>query len=207
MKSADHPWDAIYKTEGRFFPEPFPRFNEVVQAFKDHRCSEILDLGCGSGRHLVHLVKEGLTAFGLDISPTGLRLTREWMVEEGLEADLVLADMREPLPFRDGSFRGVLSTQVIHHARIAAVRRAIHEILRVLVSGGVAFVTVSGRKDDVESEEIEPGTIVPMTGPEKGLPHHIFSEEALKKEFRDFHLMDVSIRAEGKVLAVLAVKP
>lgn len=207
MKSADHPWDEIFKTEGRFFPEPFPRFSEAVQIFKDNGCAEILDLGCGSGRHLVHLAKEGFKAFGLDISPTGLRLTREWVDEEGLEADLVLADMREPLPFRDDIFDGVLSTQVIHHARIAGVRRAISEIGRVLDSGGAAFVTVSGRKDEQESEEIEPGTIVPLTGPEKGLPHHIFSEKALKKEFRDFHLMDVSVRAEGKVLVIVARKP
>ena len=207
MKSSDHPWDEIYKTKGRFFPEPFPRFNEVVQIFKDNGCSEILDLGCGSGRHLVQFAKEGFKVVGLDISPTGMHLTQEWVDEEDLEADLVLADIREPLPFRDGSFKGVLSTQVIHHARIAGVRSAIQEIWRVLVPGGVAFVTVSGRKDEVESEEIEPGTIVPLKGPEKGLPHHIFSEEALKKEFRDFHLMDVSVRAEGKVLAILARKP
>jgi SAM-dependent methyltransferase len=207
MKSSDHPWDKIFKAEGRFFPEPFPRFNEVVQIFKDHGCSEILDLGCGSGRHLVHLNRNGFKATGLDISATGLHLTREWVDEEGLEADLVLADTREPLPFCDDSFNGVLSTQVIHHAQIAGVRNAIQEIWRVLVSGGVAFVTVSGRKDEVESEEIEPGTIVPKTGPEKGLPHHIFSEETLKKEFQDFHLKDLSVRAEGKVLAVLAMKP
>jgi SAM-dependent methyltransferase len=207
MKSTDHPWDKIFKTEGRFFPEPFPRFNEALQVFKDHDCSEILDLGCGSGRHLVHLAKEGYRVIGLDISPTGLRLTREWVDEENLEADLVLADMREPLPFRDGSFRGVLSTQVIHHARIASVRSAIQEIWRVLGSGGVVFVTVSGRKDEGEFEEIEPGTVVPLTGPEKGLPHHIFSEGELREEFRDFHLMDFSVRAEGKVLAVSARKP
>lgn len=207
MKSSDHPWDEIFKTEGRFFPEPFPRFNEVVQIFKDRGCSGILDLGCGSGRHLVHLAKEGFKTIGLDFSPTGLHLTRAWMVEEALEADLVLADMREPLPFRDDSFKGVLSTQVIHHARIVGVRSAIREIWRVLVPGGVAFVTVSGRKDEVKSEEIEPDTFVPLTGPEKGLPHHIFSEEALKEEFRGFHLMDVSVRAEGKVLVIVARKP
>jgi SAM-dependent methyltransferase len=207
MRSNDHPWDEIFKSEGRFYPEPFPRFNEVVQIFKDHGCSEILDLGCGSGRHLIHLAQEGFKAVGLDISPTGLRLTHEWMDEEGLEADLVLADMREPLPFREGSYNGLLSTQVIHHARIAGVRSAIQEIWRVLVSGGVAFITVSGRKDEGELEEIEPGTIVPLTGPEKGLPHHIFSKQELREEFQDFDLMDFSVRAEGKVLAVLVRKP
>ncbi len=206
MKSSDHPWDAIYKTEGRFFPEPFPRFNEVVQLFKDHNCSKILDLGCGSGRHLVQLAKEGFKAIGLDISPSALNLTQEWVDKEDLEVDLVLADMREPLPFQDGSFKGLLSTQVIHHARIAGVRNAIRETWRVLVSGGVAFITVSGHKDEEEFEEIEPGTVVPLTGPEKGLPHHIFSERELRDEFQDFDLMDFSVRAEGKVLAILARK-
>ncbi|UCF62310.1 MAG: class I SAM-dependent methyltransferase [Anaerolineaceae bacterium] len=207
MRSTDHPWDEIFKSEGRFFPEPFPRFNEVVQIFRDHGCSEILDLGCGSGRHLIRLAQESFKVYGLDISPTGLHLTREWLSDEGLEADLVLADMRKPLPFREGNFTGVLSTQVIHHARIAGVRSAIQEIWRVLVSGGLAFVTVSGRRDEGEFEEIEPGTIVPLTGQEKGLPHHIFSEGKLREEFQDFDLLDFSLRAEGKVLAVLARKP
>jgi SAM-dependent methyltransferase len=207
MNSTDHPWDKIFQAEGRFFPEPFPRFNEVVQIFKDHGCSHILDLGCGSGRHLVHLAMEGFMTFGLDISPTGLHLTREWVSAEALEVDLVCADFRQALPYRDSSFSGVLSTQVIHHARFAGVRNAIQEIWRVLVAGGIAFVTVSGRKDEGEFEEIEPGTYVPLTGQEKGLPHYIFSEDKLRAEFHQFELMDFSVRAEGKVLAVFVRKP
>jgi SAM-dependent methyltransferase len=207
MRPADHPWEKIFHKEGRFYTEPFPRFSEVVQLFKDNQCSAILDLGCGSGRHLVHLRREGIKVTGLDISASGLRLTREWLVEEDLEAALLQGDMRQPLPFRDGSFTGVLSTQVIHHSRIAGVRCAIQEIWRVLDSGGLAFVTVSGRKDEGESEEIEPGTIVPLTGPEKGLPHHIFTEKTLKAEFRDFDLLDFSVRAEGKVLVIVVRKP
>lgn len=190
------------------FREPFARFDEVVETFRVHGCSIILDLGCGSGRHVVHLAKQGFQSLGLDISATALCLARSWLRREGHGAALVLADVRQPLPFCDGSFDGVLSTQVIHHARIAAVRAAIGEIKRVLAPGGLAFVTVSGRKDaGVEFEEIEPGTFVPTTGPETGLPHHIFSVEELLYEFQDYQVMDVSIRAEGKVLAVLARKP
>ncbi len=71
----------------------------------------------------------------------------------------------------------------------------------------MAFVSVAARKDDEEFIEIEPGTIVPLTGSEAGLPHHIFSEEELRMEFRDFKVMDVSLRAEGKVLVITARKP
>ena len=175
MNTEEHPWETIYKKNGRVFLEPFPRFHEVVDLFIEHGCSEILDLGCGCGRHTVHLAMENFKTFGLDISPTGIGLTREWLHDQGLESRIVLSDFRHPFPFRSGSFSGVFSTQVIHHARIASVRLAIREILRVLSSGGVAFITVAARKDDEEVVEIEPGTVVPLTGSEAGLPHHIFS--------------------------------
>lgn len=207
MTSAEHPWEKIYKKDGRIFPEPFPRFHEAVDLFVEHGCSEILDLGCGSGRHTVHLAMENFKTFGLDISATGLGLTQDWLYEKGLESRLVLSDFRHPLPFREGSFSGVFSTQVIHHARIIAVRLAIREIWRVLSPGGVAFISVAAGKDDEEFEEIEPGTIVPLTGSEAGLPHHIFSEEELRMEFRDFQVWDVSLRADGKVSVITACKP
>lgn len=208
MSTIPHPWEGIYKREGRVFPEPFPRFNEVAETFRAQGCSVILDLGCGSGRHTVHLAGQGFQPLGLDISPTALCLAQAWMKAERHEPSLALADTRQPLPFRDGSIEGVLSTQVIHHARIASVRLAICEILRVLVPGGLAFVTVSGRKDaGLKFEEIEPGTFVPLTGPEAGLPHHIFTVEELREEFRAYQVLDISVRAEGAVLAVLARRP
>lgn len=208
MSLTVHPWEEIYRRKGRVFPEPYPRFGEIVETFRTHDCRAILDLGCGSGRHVVHLARQGFRPLGVDLSPTALSLTQAWLCEEGHEADLTLADTRQPLPFRESSFDAVLSTQVIHHARLAAVRLAIGEILRVLVPGGLAFVTVSGRKDPgVEFELIEPGTWVPLSGPEAGLPHHIFSVSELRSEFRAYEILDVSVRAEGAVLAVLGRKP
>ncbi len=202
----DHPWEQIYQKGWRGEENPFPRFYEVVSIFKDFSCSQVLDLGCGSGRHLIHLAREGFRVVGMDFSPTALRLTREWGLKEQSEASVALADMRIPLPFKDNSFDAVFSTQVIHHARLDVVRRTIQEIFRVLVIGGLAFITVSARKDDLEHIEIESNTYIPRTGPEKGIPHHIFTEEDFKLELRAFHILEVSLRAEGKVLAVLAQK-
>lgn len=208
MNRAAHPWEVIYRKDGRVFPEPFPRFGEVVDVFRAHGCSLVLDVGCGSGRHIVHLARQGFRPLGLDISPTGLHLAQTWMREEGREPILALGDTREPLPFRDNCIQCVLSTQVIHHARINAVRLAIEEIWRVLEPGGLAFVTVSGRRDPgLEFEEIEAGTFVPLSGPEAGLAHHIFTVEELRSEFQSFRILELSVRAEGAVLAVLAQKP
>jgi len=208
MCSEIHPWENIFKNDGWPFYEPFPRFGEIIQIFRDNGCCHILDLGCGNGRHIVHLEKEGFRTVGVDISPTGLQLTQQRLVSEKLKTELVLADIRFPLPFRNNSFDGLLSTQVIHHARVAQVRLAIHEIWRIISSDGLTFVTVSGKMDeDEEYEEIEPNTFVPLSGDEKGLPHHIFNVNEVREAFRAFILEDVSVRAEGHVIAILARKP
>lgn len=207
MKIVSHPWEAIYAREGRIFTDPIPAFSDVSERFVHHSCRRILDLGCGNGRHVIALVKQGFETVGLDISPTGLRLTREWLEAEAIHAGLVAADFRHQLPFIGGCFDGLISTQVIHHAKIKEVRMAIAEIWRVLKDDGMAFVTVAGRKHkDLPYEEIEPGTFIPLEGTEKGLPHHIFTEEELRREFSAFHVQQMERRAEGRVIISWLIK-
>jgi len=207
MSAASNPWDSIYEREGRVFTEPFQKFDAVVEKFALHRCRRILDLGCGNGRHVVALTREGFNTVGFEFSLTGLRLAREWLGEEGLRAGLVGADARQCFPFEAGSFEGLLSTQVIHHARLSEVRVTIQEMWRVLANGGIAFVTVAGSKNEgIVWEEVETGTFVPLDGSEKGLPHHIFSEEELRSEFEVFQIDEISRRDEGKVLALWLTK-
>jgi SAM-dependent methyltransferase len=203
-----HPWEAIYATDGRVFEEPFPGFDEVVRIFKQNRCKRILDLGCGSGRHSVHLASEGFSVLGADIAQSGLKLADRWAHEAGLKLPFIQADTRVGLPFAAAAFDGVLSTQVIHHALLAQIQRTIKGIQRILAPGGVAFITVASRKDEgIQFEEVEPGTLIPMTGSEAGLPHHIFDEEELRYEFRTFRILDLTSRADGKVLAIWVRNP
>jgi predicted SAM-dependent methyltransferase len=101
----------------------------------------------------------------------------------------------------------LISTQVIHHALLVEVRRAIREIWDVLSEGGIAFVTVPGQKDkDVAYREIEPGTFIPLDGPERGLAHHFFSEEELRQEFALFKIEEIGLRDRGKVIAMWVKK-
>ena len=73
---------------------------------------------------------------------------------------------------------------------------------RVLSYGGIAFVTLAGMKSESEAfEEVEPGTFIPLDGSEKGLPHHIFTEDELRSEFGAFQIREFRRAAEGRVLA------
>jgi SAM-dependent methyltransferase len=64
----------------------------------------ILDLACGTGRHLIPLSKQGFSLIGLDLSPELLRIAKsQWN-----QAQVVLADMRF-LPFKHEVFAAVIS--------------------------------------------------------------------------------------------------
>lgn len=166
----------------------------------------MLDLGCGSGRHVVFLARQGFDVLGIDNSPTALRLSRQWLLQEGLDARLVLADMRRPLPLHSGTCDAVLSTQVIHHALLAIVQGTARELSRVLRPGGLLFLSVPLNPDPEDVfEAIEPGTIVPTTGPEKGLPHHFFVPDELCSLFPDFTILELDQIGE-RILTLLGIR-
>lgn len=199
-------WDEIFQKEGRVYHETFPRFDWLVQQFKYHGCERILDLGCGSGRHVLHLTKLGFDVMGLDYSPTGIQLAKQWLYDERMEAPILQADMRSPLPFKSNAFQGILSTQVIHHTQLATIRSTVDEIWRILTPGGLAFVTVPAHRNVNEGHvQIESNSFVPTEGSEKGLPHHIFTLDEFCSLFDRFQILEAAIKG-AKVITILATK-
>jgi SAM-dependent methyltransferase len=194
MSQSTNAWDRIFAQQGRVFTYPHEDMPRIVQLLKDREAGNILDLGFGTGRHVVYLARNGFSVYGLDNSLEGLEATREWLVDEDLEAELCLQDMVGEFPYEDGFFDAIISVQVIHHADLATIRGIVKEIYRVLRQGGLLFVTVPKLKNQAEKyEQLEPNTYIPLNGPEKGLPHHYFSPEELREVFGEFGIIDIHL--------------
>lgn len=82
---------------------------ELLALPEDTNCL-ILDLGCGSGLSATALEEAGHTWVGVDISSAMLDVAKD---RELVEGDLVLGDLGEGLPFRPGSFDGVISISAL----------------------------------------------------------------------------------------------
>lgn len=58
------------------------------------RSKEILDLGCGTGRHSIELAKRGYRVTGVDLSESQLGKAREKAIDSGLKIDFIRDDAR-----------------------------------------------------------------------------------------------------------------
>jgi len=135
-------WDKIFKKYGKFFTKPQEDIPKIVKLFKERGVKRVLDLGCGSGRHMVYLVKHDFEVYGIDISPQGIKIAREWLKKEKLKANLKVGDVYKKLPYQNDFFDAIISTQALHHNKIENIRKLIKEIERILKPGGLIFVTV-----------------------------------------------------------------
>lgn len=207
MSTPSKAWDEIFRRDGYIFIEIHEALPEFLAALP-HPPARVLDLGCGTGRHLVHLAGHGYTVFGLDRSEHGLQLSQVWLAEKNLSAaGLCVQDLKDPLPCANGAFDVVISTQVIHHATLAGVQNTVNEILRVLKPGGQVFVSTTlfpPQRPNVQ--EIEPGTYLPLEGSERGLPHHYFTEERLRQVFHAFTNHRIFVDST-RHLCLFAAKP
>ena len=196
MSQSANAWDGIFAQHGRVFTEPHEDMPGIVQLLNGRGANTVLDLGSGTGRHVVYLARNGFSVFGLDNSPEGIKATRQWLADEGLSAELRLQSMTERIPYGDAFFDAIVSVQVIHHADIATIRGIVEEVNRVLKRGGFLFVTVPQLRNQGETfEQLEPNTYIPLDGPERGLPHHYFTPEELREVFGGYDIEDIHLDA------------
>ncbi|MFX0031850.1 MAG: class I SAM-dependent methyltransferase [Candidatus Hodarchaeota archaeon] len=203
-------WNSIFTKEGKVFIEPHPDMEELVVSFQEKNIRKILDLGCGTGRHTIYLSKHGFEVYGLDSAPKGLEIAQQWLNEEDLEAKLIQHRIEKRFPFVDEFFDAVISIQVIHHNVMKDILFTVKEIERVLKREGYIFLTFpilkGGTKvDEWELKEIEKGTYIPLTGPEKDLAHHFFTIEEIHEVFSSFNLLKIYID-KTKHRAILGIK-
>jgi tellurite methyltransferase len=108
----------------------------------------VLDAGCGYGRNLVHLLREGCEVFAVDADLDGVEHVRQLSasLRTGLPAENFKVAQIEKMPFRDGFADVVICNSVLHFARDERhFRKLLTELWRVLRPGGMLFCRLGSR--------------------------------------------------------------
>ena len=146
----------------------------------------VLDLGCGDGRFTAELARMGAASTGVDIAEAALNRAR------GAHPDLDfrLAPIDGPLPFDDGSFDVVWTTEVIEH--VADTARWLSEVRRVLVPRGRLLLTTPSHG----RVRVAIGGIEAFSDP-LGDHLHLYTRKSLTALLAEFGFDEISVRTAG----------
>jgi tellurite methyltransferase len=108
----------------------------------------VLDAGCGYGRNLVHLLREGCEIFAVDADAAGIEHVRQLSasLNTRLPAENFQVALIEHMPFPDGFADVVICNSVLHFARDDRHFHAmLRDLWRVLRPGGMLFCRLGSR--------------------------------------------------------------
>jgi ubiquinone/menaquinone biosynthesis C-methylase UbiE len=155
---------------------------EITRLIDGFACESLLDVGCGDGRIMEMLWKEGRKTSGIDISAEMIKQSGQRLAGK---ARLVVGDS-EFLPWPDREFDAVMCTASFHHyPRPMAVLK---EMLRVLKPNGLLLI--------VELNFLSPirvlaNVIMPFL---KYGVYHFYSRREMERLFRAAGVKDLECR-------------
>jgi len=106
----------------------------------------ILDAGCGGGRNLIYLLREGYEVYGADMDAGSVESVRSFARKfaPGLPASNFRVEVVEKMSFEDGFADVVISNTVLHLANDDAQFEAMLQgSWRVLKPGGLFFCRIA----------------------------------------------------------------
>ena len=108
----------------------------------------VLDAGCGSGRNMLYLLREGYELFAVDKDPNAVAPVRELSrsLQTGLRDENFQAGSLVQMPFPDSLAEVVICHSVLHFAPDQKqFRTMLSELWRVLKPGGMLFCRLGSR--------------------------------------------------------------
>jgi SAM-dependent methyltransferase len=122
-------------------------FDQILRGnIEDGTC--VVDAGCGYGRNLVHLLRQGCKVYAIDQDAAGVEHVRKLAASLGarLPTENFQVGSIENMNFDDALADVVLSSAVLHFARDEKQFRAmLKEMWRVLKPGGLFFCRLGSR--------------------------------------------------------------
>jgi len=197
-------WNQILREEWYSQEEPEEVVVNFVTSLKmRNQKPRVLDLGCGAGRHLIYVATQGFEAHGIDISETGLNLTKDRLRKQNLEAHIIKCTMNK-LPYIDSCFDAVISLHTIYHQKLKGIQETTSEIHRTLKKKGLLLINflTKGTYSYGKGVKVEENTFVEQEGVERGVLHHFTDDEEIQRLFENFTIIDLKLsekEVEGKL--------
>ena len=140
-------WDVIAESFDKTRKKPWEECISFIQ--KIPKVSNVVDLACGNGRHLIPAAKHCKKVIGVDISSELLKITKEKIKNEGLKNVFLIHSDVTSIPIDSNSVDYILFIAALHNIKGKENRiKALKEVKRILKKDGKALISVWSRWQD-----------------------------------------------------------
>jgi len=185
-------WDSYWeeKSNRSYWLEPDRAVVELKNSLDKSGIKDVLDLGCGIGRHTLLFAEAGFKITAVDSSQNALNLLQRQVEEKGIPVKIINGNYSQDL-FPGESFDFILAYNVLYHGYRETFTDAIHLVYRWLKPGGLFFFTCPTRRDDKygNGEEVAEDTYKSLNSAHLGDVHYFAGEYDIAdflSEFSDF---------------------
>lgn len=138
-------WEVRHqKGWARLKPEPI--ILGWIRKYRSHMGQKVVDLGCGSGRYLVPLIKMGFSVTGIELTDTALGQLNSRLKKEKLNATVWQGDFRR-MKLKSRSFDSALAVQSFQLGDWQIIKRSFSWLAGILKPGGLFVLRVRSMRD------------------------------------------------------------
>jgi len=197
-------WEKYYSALHRLprrLTQPVPLVRDLLPTLRRHKARIVLDLGCGAGRHCIHLARNKFDVIGVDTSETALGMANRQVRKERLSSVTLVRGTMASLPFGKNHFDAVIGISVIHHSMKKDIMRTMVEIYRTLKKGGIFFANFISVKDPRygTGQQVEKNTFrIPEAFEERRFEelHHFFTKKEVSGVLGQFTEVRIELLRE-----------
>jgi SAM-dependent methyltransferase len=193
VKSKGWDWSQVPKEH---WIQPSDEFLPVALRWKELGYSDVLDLGCGRGRHSLFLAGLGFNVTAADLSPEGIEQLNLEAKRQNLENKIktIVCDMLE-LPLKNGAYDAVLAFLSITHTNYTGLKKVIAKVHGILKNSGRFYVTFNSKNSPsyhnpayIKADEY---TIIKKDGIETDIPHCYLDADDVIKVLANFNILKI----------------
>jgi SAM-dependent methyltransferase len=185
-------WQAYWADEKNheWWEKPAPAVVELIESLSPHERAEVLDLGCGIGRHAIAFAAAGFRVTASDASREAVVHLEGWARKLDLAIRIRVCDAKST-GFPASSFDIVISHNVIYHGYRGQFAGAIAHVRDLLKPGGLFFFTCPSQEDGKYGygEELTPHTFACEKSIVPGDIHYFSNEDDLAELLDGFTVL------------------
>lgn len=190
-------WECCWKEENptelyRYLDMYYKMKCKEIDIFKEHNIVNVCDAACGFGAYSLAFASNGFHVQSFDISETAVGITIKGLRKYGLDAANVKVANILDTGYADETFDGVIAHAVLDHLLVEDTKRALDELLRITIPGGLILLSFDNADDDDFTEEhitLNDGTMQYTNGTRKGMLFHPYDQEKIRKLVKKYNVI------------------